>query len=202
MRTVSDTLQLVADRLRENIEVKRAILANDDLLDLIHEAALACIRALESGGKIILFGNGGSAADAQHIAAELIGKYLRDRRALAALSLTTNASSLTAIANDYTYEEVFSRQIEAIGCKGDLAIGISTSGDSKNVIRALLAAKKKGLVTVGMTGSNGGKVRRETDYCLCIPSERTPRIQEAHIAVGHILCEIIEEHFSHERNIS
>jgi D-sedoheptulose 7-phosphate isomerase len=202
MRTVSDTLQLVADRLRENIEVKRAILANDDLLDLIHEAALACIRALESGGKIILFGNGGSAADAQHIAAELIGKYLRDRRAFAALWLTTNASCLTAIANDYTYEEVFSRQIEAIGCKGDLAIGISTSGDSKNVIRALLAAKKKGLVTVGMTGSNGGKVRRETDYCLCIPSERTPRIQEAHIAVGHILCEIIEEHFSHERNIS
>jgi D-sedoheptulose 7-phosphate isomerase len=202
MKTVSDTLQLVAERLRESIEVKRAILANDDLLDLIHETALACIRALESGGKIILFGNGGSAADAQHIAAELIGRYLRDRRALAALSLTTNASSLTAIANDYTYEDVFSRQIEAIGYKGDLAIGISTSGESKNVIRALLAAKKKGLVTVGMTGSSGGRVRHETDYCLCIPSEHTPRIQEAHIAVGHILCEIIEEYFLHERNIS
>jgi D-sedoheptulose 7-phosphate isomerase len=202
MRTVSDTLQLVADRLRESIEVKRAILANDDSLELIHEAALACIRVLKSGGKIILFGNGGSAADAQHIAAELIGRYLRDRRALAAIALTTNASSLTAIANDYNYEEIFSRQIEAIGCKGDLAIGISTSGNSKNVIRALSAAKKKGLVTVGMTGSSGGKLRDETDYCLCIPSEQTPRIQEAHIVVGHVLCEIIEEHFSHERNIS
>jgi len=202
MRTVPDTLQLVAERLRESIEVKRAILANDDSLELIHEAALACIRVLKSGGKIILFGNGGSAADAQHIAAELIGRYLQDRRALAAITLTVNASSLTAIANDYTYEEVFSRQIEALGCKGDLAIGISTSGNSKNVIRALLAAKKKGLVTVGMTGSTGGKLRDETDYCLCIPSEQTPRIQEAHIAVGHILCEIIEEHFSHERNIS
>jgi D-sedoheptulose 7-phosphate isomerase len=202
MRTVSDTLQLIAERLRESIEVKREILANDESLELIHEAALACICALESGGKIILFGNGGSAADAQHIAAELIGRYLRDRPALAALALTTNASILTAIANDCTYEEIFSRQIEAIGCKGDLAIGISTSGNSKNVIRALLAAKKKGLVTVGMTGSSGGGLRRETDYCLCIPSEHTPRIQEAHIAVGHILCEIIEEHFSHERNIS
>jgi D-sedoheptulose 7-phosphate isomerase len=202
MRTVSDTSQLVAERLRESIEVKGAILANDDLLELIHEVALACICALESGGKIILFGNGGSAADAQHIAAELIGRYLRDRRALAALALTTNASILTAIANDYSYEEVFARQIEAIACKGDLAIGISTSGNSKNVMRALLAARNKGLVTVGLTGSSGGKLRPETDYCLCIPSEQTPRIQEAHIAVGHILCEIIEEHFAHESDIS
>ncbi|SRR6266852_7698368 len=202
MRTASDNLQLVAERLRESIEVKRAILANDDLLELIYEAALSCVRALESGGKIILFGNGGSAADAQHIAAELVGRYLRDRRALAAIALTTNASTLTAIANDYTYDEVFSRQIEAIGCKGDLAIGISTSGNSRNVIRALVAARKKGLITVGMTGGGGGKLRQEADFCLCIPSEHTPRIQEAHIAVGHILCEIIEEHFSHERNIS
>jgi D-sedoheptulose 7-phosphate isomerase len=202
MRTASDTLQLVADRLRESIEVKRAILANDELLELIHEVALACIQALESGGKVILFGNGGSAADAQHIAAELVGRYLRHRRALAAIALTTNTSCLTAIANDYSYEEVFSRQIEAFGKKGDLAIGISTSGNSKNVIRALSAAKKKALATVGMTGGDGGKVRHETDYCLCIPSEHIPRIQEAHITVGHILCEIIEGRFSDERNIS
>jgi D-sedoheptulose 7-phosphate isomerase len=196
MRTASDTLQLVAERLRESIEVKRAILANDDLLELIREAALACVRALESGGKVILFGNGGSAADAQHVAAELIGRYLRDRPALAALALATNVSSLTAVANDYSYEEVFSRQMEAIGCRGDVAIGISTSGNSKNVIRALMAAKKKGLVTVAMTGSSGGKLLHETNYCLCIPSEHAPRIQEAHITVGHIMCEIIEEHFS------
>jgi D-sedoheptulose 7-phosphate isomerase len=202
MRTASDALQLVADRLREGIEVKRAILASDELLKLIHEVAVACIHALESGGKIILFGNGGSAADAQHIAAELVGRYLRNRRALGAIALTTNTSCLTAIGNDYSYEEVFSRQIEAIGNRADLAIGISTSGNSQNVLRALLAAKKKGLTTVGLTGGNGGKLRNEIDYCLCVPSEQTPRIQEAHIALGHILCEIIEEHFSHEHNIS
>ena len=198
----SDTLRLVSERLRESIEVKEATLENEGLLELIHEVALACIRTLESGGKLILFGNGGSAADAQHLAAELIGRYLRERRALPAIALTTNTSCLTAIGNDYSYEEVFSRQIEAIGCKGDLAIGISTSGNSQNVIRALLVAKKKGLVTVGMTGSSGGKLRDATDYCLCIPSEHTPRIQEVHIAVGHILCEIIEEHFAYERNLS
>jgi len=202
MRSASDTLQLIAERLRENIEVKRAILANDELLKLIHEVAVACVHALESGGKIILFGNGGSAADAQHIAAELVGRYLRNRRALGAIALTTNTSSLTAIGNDYSFERLFSRQIEAIGNRGDLAIGISTSGNSENVLRALTAAKEKGMVAVGLTGSSGGKLRDETNYCLCIPSEQTPRIQEAHIAVGHILCEIIEEHFSHEQNIS
>lgn len=201
MRT-SDTLQLVAERLREGIEVKEAILANDKLIETIHKTALACIRVLECGKKLIFFGNGGSAGDAQHISAELIGRYLHDRRALAAMALTTNTSSLTAIANDYSYEDVFSRQIEAFGNKEDLAVGISTSGNSKNVIRALLVAKRKGLVTVGMTGISGGKLLKETDYCLCIPSESIPRIQEAHIALGHILCEIIEEHFCYERNIS
>ena len=196
MRTASDTLQLVAERVRESIEVKKAMLATDELIELVHETASACIRSLEWGGKIILFGNGGSAADAQHIAAELVGRYLRNRRALAAIALTTNTSNLTAIGNDYSYEEVFSRQIEAIGNKGDLAIGISTSGNSKNIIRAVNAATKKGLTTVGMTGGNGGELRHQTDYCLCVPSEHTPRIQEAHILLGHTLCEIIEDHFS------
>jgi D-sedoheptulose 7-phosphate isomerase len=196
MRTASDTLQLVAERLRESIEVKQAILANDELIELVHETAHACIRSLEWGGKVILFGNGGSAADAQHIAAELVGRYLRNRRALAAIALTTNTSNLTAIGNDYSYDEVFSRQIEAIGNKGDIAIGISTSGNSKNVIRAVGAAKKRGITTVGMTGGNGGELRHETDLCICVPSEHTPRIQEAHILLGHTLCEIIEEHFS------
>jgi len=196
MRTASDTLQLVAERVRESIEVKKAILATDELIELVHETARVCVRSLEQGGKIILFGNGGSAADAQHIAAELVGRYLRNRRALAAISLTTNTSNLTSIGNDYSYEEVFSRQIEAIGRQGDLAIGISTSGNSKNVLRAVSAATKKGLTTIGMTGSNGGELRHQTDYCLCVPSEQTPRIQEAHILLGHTLCEIIEEHFS------
>ena len=196
MRTMSDTLELVADRVQESIEVKRAILANDELIELVHEAACACIRSLESGGKIILFGNGGSAADAQHIAAELVGRYLRNRRALAAISLTTNTSNLTAIGNDYSYDEVFSRQIEGLGSRGDVAIGISTSGKSRNVIRALSTARAMGLTTLGMTGSDGGDLQSETDHCLCVPSERTPRIQEAHILLGHTLCEIIEEHFS------
>jgi D-sedoheptulose 7-phosphate isomerase len=195
MRTASDTLQLVAERLRESIEVKKAILATDELIELVHETARTCIRSLEWGGKIILFGNGGSAADAQHIAAELVGRYLRNRRALAAIALTTNTSNLTAIGNDYSYEEVFSRQIEAIGNKGDVAIGISTSGSSQNVIGAVNTARRRGLTTVGLTGSNGGKLRHETDYCLCVPSEHTPRIQEAHILLGHTLCEIIEDHF-------
>jgi D-sedoheptulose 7-phosphate isomerase len=196
MRTASDTLQLVAERLRESIEVQKAMLATDELIELVHETARACVHVLERRGKIILFGNGGSAADAQHIAAELVGRYLRNRRALAAISLTTNTSNLTSIGNDYSYEEVFSRQIEAIGNEGDLAIGISTSGNSKNVICAVSAARERGLTTVGMTGSNGGRLRHETDYCLCVPSEHTPRIQEAHILLGHTLCEIIEEHFS------
>jgi D-sedoheptulose 7-phosphate isomerase len=198
---VSGASQLATERLRESIKVKQAILESEELLELIDRVAHACTHALESGGKLILFGNGGSAADAQHLCAELIGRYLRDRQALAAIALTTNTSNLTAIGNDYSYEEVFSRQIEAIGRKGDIAIGISTSGASKNVIRALGVARKIGLVTVGLTGNRGGELRDETDYCLCIPSQQTPRIQESHITVGHILCELIEDHFAHQSNV-
>jgi D-sedoheptulose 7-phosphate isomerase len=168
----------------------------------LQELAGACIRALEAGGKLIFFGNGGSAADAQHLVAELTGRYLRERKALAAIALTTNTSSLTAIGNDYSYDEVFSRQIEAIGNKGDVAIGISTSGNSENVIRAMKIAKQKELITAGMTGRNGGKLSEHCAYCLNVPSEQTPRIQEAHILLGHILCEIIEEKFANVRNIS
>lgn len=201
MRTASDTLQLIADRVRESIEVKKAVLEDEELLELVEAAARACIQSLEYGGKVILFGNGGSAADAQHIAAELVGRYLRDRRALAAIALTANTSSLTAIGNDYSYDEVFSRQIEAIGKKGDVAFGISTSGRSKNVIRALDAAQKKGLITIALTGATGVSLR-EVNYCLCVPSEQTPRIQEAHILLGHSICEIVEEYFVRERHIS
>lgn len=195
MKTMSDTLLLVAERVRQSIEVKQAILEDNRLMEATQETARECIRALNCGGKLILFGNGGSAADAQHLAAELTGRYLRERRALAAIALTTNTSCLTAIGNDYSYDDVFSRQIEAIGNKEDIAIGISTSGNSRNVLQALRRAKKKGLTTIGMTGHSGGKLLHEADWCLCIPSEETPRIQEAHILLGHILCEIIEESF-------
>lgn len=202
MRTTSDTLRLVAERVRQNIVISQAILEADDLTGLTQQIGCACVRALKNGGKLIFLGNGGSAADAQHLAAELTGRYLRERRALPAIALTTNTSCLTAIANDYSYDEVFSRQIEAIASKPDIAIGISTSGNSSNIIQALKKAKEKGLITVGLTGSGGGTLLQVADYCLRIPSEETPRIQEAHILLGHILCEIIDESFADERNIS
>lgn len=202
MRTAQTSLQLVTERVRQSIEVKEAILEDDQLMELVQESARACLTALEHGGKLILFGNGGSAADAQHLAAELTGRYLLERRALPAIALTTNTSCLTAIGNDYSYDQIFSRQIEAIGSKGDVAVGISTSGNSKNVLEAFVEAKRKGLTTIGMTGSTGGKVRHVVDHCLCVPSDQTPRIQEAHILLGHILCEFIEASFPYERNIS
>ena len=142
---------------------------------------------------MLLFGNGGSAADAQHIAAEFVGRYYLDRPALPAQALTVNTSSLTAIANDYDYDQIFSRQIEAFGQAGDVAIGISTSGNSRNIVEALRVAKRKDMVTVGMTGESGGQLKVEVDYCICVPSRDTPRIQEAHILVGHILSELVEQ---------
>lgn len=202
MRAVSGTVQLVVDRLRESIEVKQSMLENIDLLDLIDEAAQVCIRSVAGGGKILLFGNGGSAADAQHIAAELVGRYLRNRKALPAIALTTNTSNITAVGNDYSYDEIFSRQVEAIGCPGDVAIGISTSGNSRNVIQALALARKNRMTTIGLTGSPGGEMRKQVEYCMCVPSDSTPRIQEAHIWFGHTLCEIIEDSFADERNFS
>jgi len=201
MKTASGILPLAVERTRESIQVKQAILEDAHLLEDLQALAEACIRSLEAGGKIIFFGNGGSAADAQHLVAELTGRYLRERQALAAIALTTNTSSLTAIGNDYSYDEVFSRQIEAIGKKGDVAIGISTSGNSQNVIHALRSAEQKELVTAAMTGRSGGRLVKHSDYCLRVPSEDTPRIQEAHILLGHILCEIIEGKFVNDRNI-
>jgi D-sedoheptulose 7-phosphate isomerase len=195
MRVAPDSLQLVSERVLESIEVKRAILADGRLMNLVHQAAAVCVQALERGGKLILFGNGGSAADAQHLAAELTGRYLRKRNALPALSLTVNSSCLTAIGNDYSYDQVFSRQIEGLGRKGDVCVGISTSGNSANVIAGLRTARQVGLTTIGMTGKTGGNLCSETDICLCVPSDQTPRIQEAHILLGHILCEIIEANF-------
>jgi len=201
MRTASDTSQLVTERIRQSIEIKQTILETDGLLELVGEAALACVRSLNRGGKLILLGNGGSAADAQHLAAELTGRYLRERRALPAIALTTNTSCLTAIGNDYSYDDVFSRQIEAIGNGADIVIGISTSGNSKNVIKALKIAKARGLTTIGLTGDTGGELLHVADCCLCVPSKETPRIQEAHIMLGHILCEIIEESLTDDRNL-
>jgi len=157
------------------------------------EVGQLLIRAFREGKKIMLFGNGGSATDASHIAAEFVGRYRRDRDPLSALALGTDMAALTSIANDYDFTDIFSRQVLAHGRKGDVAIAISTSGNSLNVIRGVEAAHDRGLVTVGWTGATGGKLTDLVDYCFCVPSSVTARIQECHITLGHVLCELIEE---------
>lgn len=181
---------IINQRIEASIAVKQRLLGH---AEICAEVAERIIRAFRRGNQVLLFGNGGSAADAQHIAAEFVGRYYLDRPALPAQALTVNTSSLTAIGNDYDYDQIFSRQIEAFGQAGDVAIGISTSGNSRNVIEALRAAKRKDMVTVGMTGESGGQLQAEVDYCICAPSGDTPRIQEAHILVGHILSELVEQ---------
>jgi D-sedoheptulose 7-phosphate isomerase len=183
----------IAQQVRESISVNLD-LARDTSLD-IAEAATLILTRLQSGGKLIAFGNGGSAADAQHLAAEFVGRYQADRMALAAIALTTDSSGLTAIGNDYGFEYVFARQLEAIGKPDDVALAISTSGDSPNVLQAIESAKKCGISTIGLTGRTGGRMRRRVDLCLCVPSDSTPRIQEAHTLIVHILTGIVEKAF-------
>ena len=176
-------------RIEESIRVKRALAAQTKPLEAIAAAWLAAFRA---GGKVIFFGNGGSAADAQHLECELAGRFYLDRRPLPALSLTVNSSSLTAIGNDYGFADVFVRPLEGIGRAGDVAVGISTSGNSENVVRALRKGREMGLVTVAFTGRGGGALRTWSDHWLPIDSDETPRIQEGHILAGHIICELVE----------
>lgn len=160
---------------------------------LVLEAGRRMSQALQEGGKVLVFGNGGSAADAQHLAAELVGRYLYDRPGLPAMALTTDTSALTAIGNDMGYETVFRRQVEAHGRKGDVAIGITTSGRSRNVVDAMRTARERGLVTIALTGGGGGLLKDAVDYLLDAPSTDTPRIQEMHGLVVHLLCQIVEE---------
>jgi D-sedoheptulose 7-phosphate isomerase len=184
--------RLVAGSLRDSIAVKQRLLEDEGYQMQVAALGHAMAQALASGHKVIFFGNGGSAADAQHLAAELTGRYMMERPGLAALTLTSNTSSLTAIGNDYSYEMVFARQLEALGCPGDVALGISTSGKSANVVRGMETARSKHIITAALTGNTGGALVSGVDYCIRIPSDCTPRIQEAHILTGHILCEIIE----------
>lgn len=181
----------IKDILLESIQVKEELLRQK--IGEILSIAEMMTDALKKNGKIILFGNGGSASDSQHIAAELVGRFKKDRAGLAAIALTTNTSIITSIANDFGYECVFSRQIEALGSKNDLAIGISTSGKARNVSAGIKQAKKMGIKTVALTGADGGEIAKLADLSLIIPSQLTARIQEAHITVGHILCELVEE---------
>jgi D-sedoheptulose 7-phosphate isomerase len=184
---------LVRDRIQRNIDVKQALLSDAVFHGLVAQAAMQIVKSLRAGGKVCFFGNGGSAADAQHLAAEFTGRYLKERRALPALALHTNTSSLTAIGNDYGFDFVFARQLEALGKPGDVAVGISTSGSSRNVLRALEVAKAKSIYAVALTGHSGEAMKNVADCTICIPSRDTPRIQECHILTGHIICEIAEE---------
>jgi D-sedoheptulose 7-phosphate isomerase len=161
-------------------------------IELISDAAERIIMALRVGKKVMFCGNGGSAADSQHLAAELMGRYLRDRRPLPALSLTVDTSAITAISNDYGYAEVFARQLRGIGAKGDVLVGLSTSGNSENVVRAFAVAKEMGVTTIALTGHGGGKLAG-ADLCIAVPSGKTNEIQEMHIAIGHLLCGLVEE---------
>lgn len=176
--------------LEESLEIKQRVI--DEQIFVIQEILIALLKALDAGNKVILFGNGGSAADSQHIAGELVSKFRRERRALPAIALTTDTSILTSIANDFSFEHVYARQIEALGAPGDIALGISTSGNSPNVIHALRVARQLGLVTIGFTGEDGGELKDAVDICFRVPSNSTPRIQEMHITVAHTLCELIE----------
>jgi D-sedoheptulose 7-phosphate isomerase len=182
----------ISEQIAEAQRVMLAMHADQALSRTIEAAATACIQCFKRGGKILLAGNGGSAADAQHIAGELVSRFAFDRPGLAAIALTTDTSILTAIGNDYGYERLFSRQVQALGNKGDVLIVYSTSGKSPNILRALDEARAKELITVGLTGNRGGAMRDLCDYLLEVPSASTPKIQEGHLVIGHILCGLVE----------
>ncbi len=183
----------IKEQIKKSYETKQAIYENEELLSKIEELVKLCVELYRGSSKTILAGNGGSAADAQHIAAELVGRYGFDRPSIPSLALTTDTSNLTAIGNDYGYDKVFSRQLEGMGQSGDIFIGISTSGNSANLINAFISAKAKGITTVALVGKDGGEMAKMADIALVVPSNSTPRIQESHILIGHILCDIIEK---------
>lgn len=183
----------IVENIQSAIKVKQDMLAEPFLLTIIDDVVEEIVSAYKSDKKVLFCGNGGSAADAQHLAAELLGRFYSDRDPLYAEALHTNTSYLTAVANDYSYEEVFSRMVKAQGRTGDILVGISTSGNSKNVLKAIEEANKIGMITIGMTGVKGGKMKDLCKYLIRIPSDDTPRIQEAHILIGHIICELVEK---------
>lgn len=187
---------LVRDRIQRSLDAKQRLLLDRSLQDLIVQVALRMVRSLRSGGRVFFFGNGGSAADAQHLAAEFTGRYLKERSPLSAIALGVNLSSLTATGNDHGFDLAFARELDALGKQGDVAVGISTSGNSRNVFRALEAAKSKSIYAVALTGASGGLLINIADCTIRIPSEETPRIQECHILTGHIICEIVEQMMS------
>lgn len=200
MRNVGDFEQRVSRSIQASITVKERLLRSAEVVSVIAKVSELLVDVLKRGNKVLFFGNGGSAADAQHIAAEFVGRFAFDRPALPALALSVNTSCVTAIGNDYGFDLVFSRQIEALARPGDLTVGISSSGNSSNVLHALLVARKMGLGTVALTGCAGGKLKNVVDHCICVPSSETPRIQECHILIGHTISELVEDTIFHEQS--
>ena len=188
---MSEILQRIKHQLNESSDIIRLLAETSS--DQIAEVAALMADCMRSGGKVLLFGNGGSASDAQHLAGELVGRFRMERNAFPAISLATNTSIITAVANDYEYNMIFARQVEALGRKTDVIVGISTSGNSPNVVEGIKKAKQIGAKTVGLTGGNGGKIAELADMALIVPSSDTPRIQEAHIVIGHIICDVVEK---------
>ena len=191
MPNAGEMKEIIVRELQESAGIKRIVAHN--LSDKIASAARMIVGVYKAGGKMLLVGNGGSAADAQHLAAELVGHFRRERGGLPAIALTTNTSVLTALANDYSYDIIFSRQLEALASDKDVLVALTTSGTSPNIIKAVETAKSKGLAVLAMTGENGGRLESMADLTIAVPSENKARIQEAHVTVGHILCHLLEE---------
>ncbi len=179
--------------IQQSIDTKQQIIQDEKLLQTIIVCVNEIVQCFKDGNKLLFCGNGGSAADAQHLAAEFSGRFYKDRDALPAEALHCNTSYLTAVANDYSYDVIYSRLVKGVGKKGDIIIGLSTSGNSKNIINAFEQAKQNGMKTIGLTGSGGGKMANCSDYLIAVPSSDTPRIQESHITVGHVICQLVEE---------
>jgi len=188
-------MEKIKQIITASITVKQSLLKDEAMLQTVSVIADAITQALRNGNRVYLCGNGGSAADAQHLAAEFSGRFYTDRKALPAEALHCNTSYLTAVANDYSYEVVYARLIEGIANKGDVLIGLSTSGNSGNIVKAFEVARTKGIITVGFTGASGGVMNSVSDYLLNVPSTDTPRIQESHIMLGHIICQLVEEQY-------
>ncbi len=198
MTRTDDFERRVNRSIRASIDTKELLLKSPELISIVARVAEVMVEAFQKGNKILLFGNGGSAADAQHIAAEFVGRFAFDRPALPALALNVNTSCITAIGNDYGFDRVFSRQLEALARGGDVAVGITTSGQSPNILHAMSTAKKMGLHTVGLTGFRGRALKDAVEYAICAPSTETPRIQECHILIGHVIAELVEQTIFHE----
>jgi len=185
----------ISSLIKASIDVKQLVLQDQEIIATVEKSVSLLVTAFKNGNKVLFCGNGGSAADAQHLAAEFSGRFYTDRDALPAEALHVNTSYITAVANDYSYDVVYSRMIKGIGKKGDVLVGLSTSGNSINIVNAFNMAKEKGLSTIGFTGSTGGKLKDISDLLLNVPSDDTPRIQESHILLGHIICQLVEEQY-------